>query len=262
MSFICNFCNKNFVSNATLTKHKSTANYCRKIQSELEFKHVEQKDKKFQDRIQELELELKFSRKQYQDQIELSQKATEIYKAILLEKDALITKISLEKSIVHNNNIINSNNISNSSNNSKHLTIMNNLDLSSERLKLAADNYTLDHYNRSSEGLVDWCVSNLLKDDNDKLTYICNDKNRRTFQFKSSSGELVSDPNADKLKSILKPVLTDKLKTHKKINYLLMSEVSDDEDSIKSDEYIKIHEENKTMGVEFEKELVKKTYVK
>jgi len=250
MSFTCNFCAKNFSAKSSLNAHKITANYCLKIQAELTQKNTEEKFKSDQLLIKELETNCI----QYRKEIE-------IYKLEIEKKDKLITKLSLEKSI-NTTNTTTTNNTNSSSNNSRNLTIMNSLDLSSDKLRIAADNYSFDHYNRTSEGMVEWCVDNLLKDKDDKLTYICNDKNRRNFVYKSSTGELISDPNATKLKSFLKPALTDKLKTHKKLNYSKMAEESDDEDSVKSDMYINIHEENKTLGVDFEKELVKKTYVK
>ena len=253
MGFLCNFCSKSFSSISSLNNHKNKANYCLKIQADLNRDKENDKNRQYQDQIKKLEFELLTAHKEI-----------EIYKMELLKKDELITKLSLEKSIVNNNNTIsNSNNTStsSSSNSSKNFTIMNSLDLSDEKLRLATDKYTIDHYNRTSEGMVQWCVDNLLKDENDKLTYICNDKNRRNFIYKSTSGEMISDPNANKLKSIIKPALTDKLKTHKKINYNMMADVSDDENE-KADECINIHEQNKQMGVEFEKELVRKTYSK
>lgn len=249
MVFVCNFCSKNFSSNSSLNNHKNKANYCLKIQSELE----RNREKDMCIKIKELELN-----------IIMYQKEIEIYKSEILKKDELITKLSLEKSIVHNNN--NSNNTTTtsslSSNSSRNITITNCLDLSDERIRLAVEKYSLDHYNRTYEGLVDWCINNLLKDENDELGYLCNDRNRRIFIYKSMSGEMISDPNANKLKSILKPALFDKLKLHKKTNYNIMAEISDDEDSSKAAVFINIHELNKNMGVEFEKELVRKTYIK
>ncbi|MDD4931401.1 MAG: hypothetical protein PHG66_04650 [Candidatus Colwellbacteria bacterium] len=185
----------------------------------------------------------------------------EIYKKISDEKDTLIVKLSTEKSVVNNTNCNNTSSSSSSSNRQNNI-IMGHLDLSSEKIKLAVESYSLEHYNRASAGLADWCIDNLLTDNDNNLQYICSDKNRRCFQFKTESGDIVSDPNADKLKSAIKPMLSDRLRIHKKINFSKIGDESDDEDSTKSDLCIQIHNENKTMGVEFEKELVKKTYSK
>ena len=136
---------------------------------------------------------------------------------------------------------------------------MNCLDLSDERLKKAADNYTFDHYNRAAAGMVDWCVNNVIKD-NDGMLYRCTDKNRRVFTFKTILGDTILDPNATQLKSSLKPILAEKLKGYKKINCKLMGEDSDDDNNEKVDAYLRLHAINKEMGAEFEKELVKKTY--
>lgn len=57
-------------------------------------------------------------------------------------------------------------------------------------------------------------------------------------------------------------MMNDRLKIHKKVNYSKMGDESDDEENEKSESYIRIHEENKTMGHEFERELAKKTYMK
>lgn len=283
MSFQCEFCSKCFSSKSSLNTHKSKTKYCLEIQKNKGFiSEVKGKElckycsreffKKDNKQTHETTCKHRISTIQNQDitimnltsDLKLANEKIEFYKKLLEEKDSLILKLSSEKSVINNTSTsTNCNNQSTSSSSStKQNIIMGSLDLSVEKIKMAVENYTIDHYNRTSEGLVDWCVNNLLKDENNNLRYICNDKNRRSFQFKSEAGDIVTDPNADKLKLAIKPILNDKLRTHKKLNYSKMAEESDDEDSEKSDVYIKIHEENKTMGVEFEKELAKKTYTK
>ena len=187
-------------------------------------------------------------------------KKEEFYKSELSKKDELI-KLSIEKSIEKSGIITNNNNSTSSSNKqiNKQVNVMNCLDLSDERLKKAADNYTFDHYNRAEAGMVDWCINNVIKD-KDEMLYRCTDKNRRVFTFKTILGDTILDPNATQLKSSIKPILAEKLKGYKKINCKLMGEDSDDDNNEKVDAYLRLHAINKEMGIEFEKELVKKTY--
>ena len=196
----------------------------------------------------------------YKHEIKILKEKEEFYKSELSKKDDLV-KLSIEKSI-EKSGVVNNTTMTTSSSNkqiNKQVNITNCLDLSDERLKKAADNYTFDHYNRAEAGMVDWCINNVIKD-KDQMLYRCTDKNRRVFTFKTILGDTILDPNATQLKSSIKPILAEKLKGYKKINCKLMGEDSDDDNNEKVDAYLRLHAINKEMGIEFEKELVKKTY--
>ena len=288
MSFQCEFCSKYFVTKTSLNTHKMKTKYCLQIQKDKglifdvkgeEFcihcdKSFHQKSSKLihenncknkilsekESLIQEIKDSLKTQSdliNTYENDIKTLKCEKEFYKSELAKKDDLI-KLSIEKSgIITNNN--NSTSSSSTKLINKQINVMNCLDLSDERLKKAADNYTFDHYNRAAAGMVDWCVNNVIKD-NDGMLYRCTDKNRRVFTFKTILGDTILDPNATQLKSSLKPILAEKLKGYKKINCKLMGEDSDDDNNEKVDAYLRLHAINKEMGIEFEKELVKKTY--
>ena len=288
MSFQCEFCSKYFVTKTSLNTHKMKTKYCLQIQKDKglifdvkgeEFcihcdKSFHQKSSKLihenncknkilsekESLIQEIKDSLKTQSdliNTYENDIKTLKCEKEFYKSELAKKDDLI-KLSIEKSgIITNNN--NSTSSSSTKLINKQINVMNCLDLSDERLKKAADNYTFDHYNRAAAGMVDWCINNVIKD-KDEMLYRCTDKNRRVFTFKTILGDTILDPNATQLKSSIKPILAEKLKGYKKINCKLMGEDSDDDNNEKVDAYLRLHAINKEMGIEFEKELVKKTY--
>ena len=312
MTFICEFCCKDFATKSSLNNHKIKTKYCLQIQKEKGIidsakgeeicihcnKSFYQKNSKLmhekicKDRIS-LEIEsknrichdllntyendikvlkddrdfykLELERKEYFYKLELDKKddlikllliKEDFYKSELSKKDDLV-KLSIEKSGVVNNTTMTTSSSNKQIN--KQVNVMNCLDLSDERLKKAADNYTFDHYNRAEAGMVDWCINNVIKD-KDEMLYRCTDKNRRVFTFKTILGDTILDPNATQLKSSIKPILAEKLKGYKKINCKLMGEDSDDDNNEKVDAYLRLHAINKEMGIEFEKELVKKTY--
>lgn len=133
------------------------------------------------------------------------------------------------------------------------------LDLSKERIESAKDKYTLKHYEKGCIGQVDWAMNNILMDANGNKLYTCTDKNRRCFMYKDEFGNLVIDIQAKKLKASIYPVIELKINEYKKIKCRELAEVDDDDNSL-LDKYIKLYTENKEMGIEFEKELVSRTY--
>lgn len=220
MSFQCEFCTKCFSTKYSLNSHKLKTKYCLEIQKtkgvSVDLRGSEKcdycdkyfllKDSRCDHEIickkkstveysivNDLNLEIE----RLKSELKFANEKAMIYKTQSDEKDAMIMKLSIEKSVVNTNY----NNTTSTSTSNRQNIIIGPLDLSLEKIKSAVENYTIDHYNRTSEGMVDWCVNNLLKDENNNLRYICNDKNRRCFQFKSESGDIITDPNADKLKA-------------------------------------------------------------
>lgn len=258
MTHKCIHCLKIFSTNYILNKHQLSAKYCLKIQeekrlttenkckycssnvllSELMIHQIICADEKINDLTFQLGVEkekLILVNSMLEEKIKTSNK----------EHELTITKLGDKQTMMSNCG-------------NKYISL-NSLDLSEDKIKLAVGDYTIDHYNRSCEGMVDWCVNSLLKDENNNLLYLCSDKNRRNFMFKNKDGEVISDSNADKLKKAIKPIINDKLKYCKKEVYTKLGECSDDENE-KLDKCVEIHESNKNMGVEFEIELAKKTY--
>lgn len=281
----CTYCNKSFLQRITRQTHENVCkdkdknkiiNYENEIlkykeqitERDNQIKEYDIRLKKYDQRIIEYEEVLnKMSR-----DLDISNEKVDIYKSMvdnrLNKTDDLIAKISLEKSIITNNNTSNTNNNSNnvssassSTSNKQINNISASLDLSSAKLKEAAGNYTIAHYESAEEGLVQWAIDFMLKDKDGNLLYHCSDKNRRIFIYKSSTGDTIFDPNATQLKQAIGPALLEQLKLHKKSIFAKLNEGSDDDDNSKTDACFKLHESNKTLGVAFEKELARKTYI-
>ena len=269
-SLKCEYCDRKFKLSSSVKRHE---NIC-------ESKNLQYKNIELVKNIQNLEEDNKKLIKQYEEKMadrdkiyqqELT-RIKQLHEYELRERDTIIKcekeKIELlreelkmaNERITTVNNTNNNNYSTNSTNNIKakyaHLNI---LDLSTERIKSATEHYTLDDYNRGPEGMADWCVKYVLRDDSGKIHYICTDKNRRNFVYRDSNGTIVNDSQANKLKEVIKPLMNMKLKECKKSKYMELSEIDDDTNEI-MDDINRIHRENKDYGVQFEKSLVDKTY--
>ncbi len=93
---------------------------------------------------------------------------------------------------------------------------MNVLNLSSDRIRPAIDSYTIEHYLKGAEGMVEWIVDKVLTDEDGQLLYVCTDKNRKHFFFLNENKEKVEDIKAQKLLAAITPEISDKLKECKK----------------------------------------------
>ncbi|MDD4930603.1 MAG: hypothetical protein PHG66_00415 [Candidatus Colwellbacteria bacterium] len=138
---------------------------------------------------------------------------------------------------------------------------MNSLNLSQERLESIKDTYTIKHYERGGIGQADWVVDNVIRDDSGTLIYKCTDKNRKNFIYHDDKGNVVTDIQAKKLKEAILPIMSTKLKEFKKIKCAELAEISDDESEL-LEQYSNLYNENRSMGNEFDKRLVEKTYDK
>ncbi len=93
---------------------------------------------------------------------------------------------------------------------------MNVLNLSSERIRPAVDSYTIEHYLKGAEGMVEWMVEKVLTDEDGQFLYVCTDKNRKHFFFLNENKEKVEDIKAQKLLAAITPEISDKLRECKK----------------------------------------------
>lgn len=270
----CIYCHQSFLQKKILQTHELKckdktsiwSEHEKKIQSYVEqIKDYDTRVKNYDQRIIEYE---SIMNKMTVD-LSIANEKLDIYKSMfdsrLNKTDDLIEKLSLEKSNITNttNNTTNSNNVSSSSSTkNKQVNIMNILDLSSDKLKEAVGKYTLAHYESAEEGMVQWVIDFILTDKDGNLLYQCSDKNRRIFIYKSSTGEVIVDANANQLKLAIGPALLEQLKLHKKSIFAKLNDGSDDDDNSKTDVCFKLHESNKTLGIAFEKELARQTYNK
>ncbi|MDD4931338.1 MAG: hypothetical protein PHG66_04325 [Candidatus Colwellbacteria bacterium] len=176
---------------------------------------------------------------------------TEIY-ASLFNKEHAFTHNQSSKLVDK------SGNITNNTIRGKNIT-MNSLNLSQERLESIKDTYTMKHYERGGIGQADWVIDNIIKDENGNLIYKCTDKNRKNFIYHDDKGNIVTDIHAKKLKESILPIMNTKLKEFKKIKCAELAEISDDESEL-LEKYSDLYNENRSMGNEFDKRLIEKTY--
>ncbi len=93
---------------------------------------------------------------------------------------------------------------------------MNILDLSSNRIQSAVDRYTLEHYLKGAEGMVEWIVEEIITDENGELLYKCMDKNRKHFFYVNEKQIKTEDLKCIKLLNAIKPEITPVLQKLKK----------------------------------------------
>ncbi len=214
--FLCEFCDKSFLYKGTFFRHQTICherskqldidNQIQKIRNEYKVeiddykKQIEQliKDKQEMKHEHEKEIEkLKYSLEKEKSQSLiglLQEQSKEIIKTTLAPKPSTV-----------NNNYNTTNNIQ-----------MNVLNLSSERIRPAVDSYTIEHYLKGAEGMVEWIVEKVLTDEDGQFLYVCTDKNRKHFFFLNENKEKVEDIKAQKLLAAIAPEISDKLKECKK----------------------------------------------
>jgi len=262
--FECKFCNKILSTKANLKSHQTKAKYCLEKQniistnelcqycnryfSTKQSRNIHESlcvGKEICERYNTIMNDQKEQIQKLKMEIDKLKSEKEIYNSLFKTEHEFVHK-QAEKSSVTNN--IKSKNVN-----------MNSLNLSQERLLSIKDSYTLNHYERGGIGQADWVTDNVLKDEGGNLIYKCTDKNRKSFLYKDEKGEIVSDIHAKKLKEAILPIMTSKLKEYKKIKCNELIDI-DDDDSELMDKYNELYVENKSLGSEFDKRLVEKTY--
>ncbi len=172
---------------------------------------LKQEVQTLQIQIETLNVEIQTLKDKYslQMQYELQKEKAGILETLLQEKniqttELLKTSISKPVTSITNNNCT-TNNIQ-----------MNVLNLSADRIRPAIDSYTIEHYLKGAEGMVEWIVDKVLTDEDGKLLYICTDKNRKHFFFLDENKEKIEDIKAQKLLAAITPEISDKLRECKK----------------------------------------------
>jgi len=244
-SVICNLCDTKLSYKRDLPKHQTTER-CKSIHKLINNKiniFIEEK-KELQDQNIVLKSELIELKKQLDEknyQIKLLEKSSEEYRKIV-EKAATKTTV---KNYNHNNylNLI-----------SQEPIKFNELP---KQLKQFVNCESLMYdENHFHEHIVD----NILKDENGKDKILCTDINRKNFSYKDeTSGELVSDPELERLRDKLKKGADIKLVKKELLNKLI-----EEYDNTEIDPYVKFYEILKKLdfGNPFVDHVAKKTYIK
>ncbi|MDD4930746.1 MAG: hypothetical protein PHG66_01150 [Candidatus Colwellbacteria bacterium] len=257
-SLHCQYCNKSFTYLCNKTTHENTCPE-KEIQLRISVALLSQKDK--------YETEISSLKDKYETEIS---SLKEIITSLKIEQcksnekaEIYTTLFNKEQEFTHNQSskLIDKSGGSVTNNiKAKNIT-MNSLNLSQERLEAIKDTYTIKHYERGGIGQADWVVDNVIRDESGTLIYKCTDKNRKNFIYHDDKGNIVTDIQAKKLKEAILPIMNTKLKEFKKIKCAELAEISDDESEL-LEKYSDLYNENRSMGNEFDKRLIEKTYDK
>ena len=236
-NIVCNYCDSK-ITRQNLSRHQKTES-CIKIQNIIK-KNNEDK-KIFEDKITELENKIKILK----NELESSNRVSEEYRKIV-EKAA--TKTTIKNNYSHNNYL---NYIS---------TEPIKFDKIKSELKQIVNCETVMYDdNEFHEHIVD----NILKDKSGKDKVLCTDINRKNFTYKDEkSGELISDPELEKLRDQLKKGTNIKQLRHELLEKLVTE--YENNDCIGPDPYKQFSDiiQKLNFGSPFVDHMAKKTYVK
>jgi len=191
MNYTCEYCENIYANKCHLSRHQKTEN-CLKIQN-----IIHKKDELYKNKYNELNNIIELLKK---DNINLNQKilTLEIKLKELSNKSDEYRKI-VEKSATKTT-------IKNNYNHNNYLNY-----ISSEPLKISDFSKQLkqivncDTVMYDDDDFHNHIVDNILKDKNGKDKVLCTDINRKNFTYKDEkSGELISDPELEKLRDELK----------------------------------------------------------
>ena len=239
MAIICEFCNKEYKNISNLNNHQKTAKFCLKIQK------GEQKGEQNLEltcdlcdkilsskyRLDSHKLTCKVNKKiMYEDLIDIiKQKDEEIkqkdYRIIELESKLemsekfqdCLTDIAKQPKIQTNQQI----------QNNKYINL-SPLNLTPEYVKdKVENNFTKNNFLEGQKGVAEFVFDNLLKDENGKTKYICNDSSRHKYTYKAEDGEIKTDIKAKKITDMIKNDII------KKSNDIISNEMKKTDDMLK-----------------------------
>ena len=261
MTSICEFCESE-ITKYNLIKHKKS-DYCAKI-----YKLLQKREEKYKIEINKIETQ-NINKLQEKDDI-----LNKLYEKInILTEENTILKSenkSLEKSNESFRKIVEkaaTKTTIKNNNNYSHNNYLNYI--STEPLKISELPKKLKQYVNCETVMYDdsdfhdHIVDNILKDKNGKDKVLCTDINRKNFTYKDeTSGELISDPELEKLREELKKG-TDIRQIRRDLLEKLVNEYEDN-GNIGADPYKQFSEiiQKLNFGSPFIDHVAKKTYVK
>ena len=243
MSFICEYCSNVYNTKYHLTRHHNSES-CKKIQN-----IINNNNNKNNEKIKLLEIEIsKLTQENtiLKNEIKSLEKSSEEYRKIV--EKAATKSTNTVKNYSHNNYL---NYIS---------TEPIKFDKIKSQLKQIVNCETVMYDdNEFHEHIVD----NILKDKSGKDKVLCTDINRKNFTYKDEkSGELISDPELEKLRDKLKRGTNIKQIRHELLEKLVTE--YEQNDCIGPDPYKKFSDmiQKLNFGSPFVDHVAKKTYVK
>ena len=250
-SVICNLCDMKLTYKRDLPKHQTT-DRCKSINRiiinrinnyVLINEELKETNKNLQNELDKIKLELQ--EKIYQ--IKILEKSSEEYRKIV-EKAATKSTNTVKNTYTHNN----------------YLNY-----ISTEPLKITdfpkqlKNIVNCDTVMYDDTEFHDHIVDNILRDKSGKDKVLCTDINRKNFTYKDeNSGELISDPELERLRNQLKKGTNIKKLRHKLLEKLVTE--YEDNDCIGMDPYKRFSDliQKLNFGSPFVDHVAKKTYVK
>uniref|UniRef100_A0A6C0I751 C2H2-type domain-containing protein n=1 Tax=viral metagenome TaxID=1070528 RepID=A0A6C0I751_9ZZZZ len=251
MSFVCEYCNNIFTTKNHLLRHNKSET-CIKIQKILinanneyntKLLAIENINKELMMKIQTLNEE----NNTLKTEIKTLEKEKENYRKIV-EKAATKSTNTIKNNYQHNN----------------YLNYISSEPIKFSNLKNQLKNVvTPQSIMYDDEDFHNHIVDNIFKDKNGKDKLLCTDINRKNFTYKDEkSGELVSDPELEKLREQLKRGTDIKLLRRDLLEKLVQE--YEDNGSVGIDPYKKFSDiiQKLNFGSPFVDHVAKKTYVK
>lgn len=215
---ICNICDTVIKRDKDLPRHKRSET-CKKI-----FDITQKKEKEYQSKLQifekdKLKLQDENEKLKNENKI-LKEKNNTLYSEILILKEKSEEyRLIVEKAAIKSTTTVN--------NNSKN-TYNNHLQyISSEPIKwndipkMLSEVVNVNTVCYDDNDFHDHIIDNILKDENGNDKVVCTDINRKNFSYKDeTSGELISDPELEKLREQLRNGVDIKIIRKELINFL------------------------------------------
>jgi hypothetical protein len=266
MSYICDICNIKTTTKSNLNKHKLTE-ACQKIKREIDNKkNINELNEKINKQQEELE--------NLKKENDLLKNENIMFNKLNTEKDIIILNLNekinnikdkseeyrkiVEKLATKSTKIINNKNTYNHNNYLNYISQepIKFSEIQNQLQKVVTTKSVMFDENDFHEHIVD----NILRDKDGKDKILCTDINRKNFSYKDeTSGELISDPELEKLR--------EQLKSGCDINSLkkdLLDKLIKKYEDTNIDPYIKFYEILKKLefGHPFVEHVAKKTYIK
>lgn len=215
---ICNICDSVIKRDKDLPRHKRSET-CKKI-----FDIIQRKEKEYQSKLQLYEKE-KLKLQNEIDEIKdvnkrLQEKNNALHSEILILKE----KSEEYRSIVEKAAIKSTTTVNNSKNtyNNNYLQYISTEPIKwNEIPKMLSEVVNVDTICYDENDFHDHIIDNILKDENGNDKVLCTDINRKNFSYKDEiSGELISDPELEKLREQLRSGVDIKIIRKDLINFL------------------------------------------
>jgi hypothetical protein len=217
---ICEYCNTELKTKASLIAHQKKARYCLKLQQkdvssvvrdvytceackkEISATNASKHRKICKSlhsirSVQEEMDNLKIENSRLKMESEINARELAIYKDLASKTQTCVEEIAKQPRV--------------SNNTTKNKITLTPLDLSEGRLKSIVDtNFTRNHLLEGQKGVARFTFDHVLKDEQGKLTYVCTDSSRHSYKYITEDGVEVKDLKGKKLTSALYPSVIDR----------------------------------------------------